>query len=117
MSLPPGRIDYLPMIDRPRIVWPNKARVAFWVAPNGEHYEYLPQFDGVRDPWPRSPYPDVQGYAHFDYGNRVGFWRMLEVLDKYRIRCTVSLNLSVLGRYPQIAKAMLARDWDLMSHG
>jgi peptidoglycan/xylan/chitin deacetylase (PgdA/CDA1 family) len=117
VSLPPDRVDYLPIIDRPRIAWPEGARVAFWVAPNVEHYEYLPQFDGVRDPWPRSPYPDVQGYSHFDYGNRIGFWRMLEVLDKYRIRCTVSLNLSVLDRYPQIARAMLSRNWDLMSHG
>ena len=117
MSLPPDRFDYCPIIDRPRIVWPNGARVAFWVAPNIEHYEYLPQFDGVRNPWPHGPYPDIQGYSHYDYGNRVGFWRMLEVLDKYRIRCTVSLSLSVLYRYPEIRSAMLERNWDLMSHG
>lgn len=86
MGLPPDRYDYCPLIDRPRIAWPNGARVAFWVSPNVEHYEYLPRFDGVRNPWPRSPYPDVQGYSSFDYGNRVGFWRMLEVLDKHRIR-------------------------------
>ena len=117
MGLSPDRFDYCPIVDRPRIEWPNEARVAFWVAPNVEHYEYLPRFDGVRNPWPRSPYPDVQGYSHFDYGNRVGFWRMLEVLDKYRIRSTVSLNLSVLDRYPEIASAMFERGWDFMSHG
>src|SRR4051812_34354088 len=48
-SLAPHRIDYLPMIDRPIIRWPNGARVAFWVAPNIEHYEYLPPLDGVRN--------------------------------------------------------------------
>jgi allantoinase len=117
MALPPDRIDYLPIIDRPRIVWPGNARVALWIAPNVEHYEYLPQHDGMRDPWPRSPYPDVQGYSHFDYGNRVGFWRMLEVLDKHRVRCTVSLSLSVLYHFPEIAQAMLERNWDFMSHG
>lgn len=111
------RMAYLPSIDRPRITWPNNARVALWIAPNIEHYEYLPTFDGQRDPWPRSPYPDVQGYSHFDYGNRVGLWRMLEVLDKHRIRATVSLSLSVLYRYPEITQAMLERNWDLMSHG
>jgi peptidoglycan/xylan/chitin deacetylase (PgdA/CDA1 family) len=47
----------------------------------------------------------------------VGFWRMLEVLDKHAIRCTVSLNLSVLHRYPEIRQAMLEREWDFMSHG
>jgi allantoinase len=52
MSLPPNRVDYLPMIDRPIIKWPDNARVAFWVAPNIEHYEYLPLLDGIRNPWP-----------------------------------------------------------------
>ena len=55
MPLPPDRVDYLPMIDRPVITWPGNARVAFWVAPNIEHYEYLPPLDGVRNPWPRTP--------------------------------------------------------------
>ena len=50
MPLPPHRVDYLPMIDRPVIKWPHHARVAFWVAPNVEHYEYLPVLDGVRNP-------------------------------------------------------------------
>ncbi len=63
--LAPDRVDYLPMIDRPIIKWPNNARVAFWVAPNIEHYEYLPPLDGVRNPWPRTPLPDARrgGYS------------------------------------------------------
>ncbi len=117
MALPPNRVDYLPIIDRPVIKWPNNARVAFWVAPNVEHYEYLPDFDGQRDPWPRMPYPDVQQYSYNDYGNRVGFWRMLEVLDKHHIRCTVSLNFAVLEHFPEVGAAMIERDWDFMSHG
>ncbi|MQF69507.1 polysaccharide deacetylase [SAR202 cluster bacterium AD-804-J14_MRT_500m] len=117
MSMLANRIDYLPMIDRPVIRWPDNARVAFWVAPNVEHYEYLPEFDGQRDPWPRVPYPDVQQYSYTDYGNRVGFWRMLDVLDKHNIRCTVSLNLAVLEHFPEVGKAMIDRNWDFMSHG
>ncbi|MCH9038813.1 MAG: polysaccharide deacetylase family protein, partial [Chloroflexi bacterium] len=82
-----------------------------------EHYEYLPDYDGVRNPWPRTPYPDVREYSYRDYGNRVGFWRMLEVLDRYDIRCCVSLNMAVLDHYPEIAEAMTKRDWDFMNHG
>ena len=52
-ALAPDRIDYLPIVDRPAIRWPNNARVAFWVVPNIEHYEYLPPLDGARNPWPR----------------------------------------------------------------
>ena len=117
MSLPPHRVAYSPIIDRPKITWPNHARVAFWVAPNVEHYEYLPDYDGQRNPWPRMPYPDVREYSYRDYGNRAGFWRMTEVLDTYQITCCVSLNLAVLEHYPEIGEAMVKRNWDFMSHG
>jgi len=117
LSLPPHRVEYTPIIERPKISWPNDARVALWIAPNVEHYEYLPEYDGLRDPWPRTPYPDVQQYSYRDYGNRIGFWRMLEVLDTHNIRCCVSLNLAVFEHYPQVSKAMIERDWDFMSHG
>ena len=111
------RVDYSPIIERPPIRWPNGARVALWIAPNIEHYEYLPDFDGVRTAWPRVPIPDVQQYSYRDYGNRVGFWRMTDVLDKHNIRCCVSLNLAVLEHYPEIAEAMIERNYDFMSHG
>ena len=62
-----NRVDYSPIIDRPKLEWPNGARVALWVAPNVEHYEYLPVQDGPRDPWPRTPYPDVQHYSYREY--------------------------------------------------
>jgi peptidoglycan/xylan/chitin deacetylase (PgdA/CDA1 family) len=117
MPLPPNRVDYSPIIDRPAIEWPNNARVALWIAPNIEHYEYLPDSDGLRNPWPRMPHPDVQQYSSRDYGNRIGFWRMVGVLDAYRIKCCVSLNMAVLEHYPEIAEAMMKRDWDFMSHG
>ncbi len=117
MPLPPDRVDYSPIIERPAIKWPNGARVALWISPNVEHYEYVPDFDGNRNPWPRTPYPDVQQYSYRDYGNRVGFWRMLEPLDKYNIKCCVSLNMAVLEHFPEIAEAMVQRDWDFMSHG
>jgi hypothetical protein len=50
MALLPYRVDYSPLVDRPPITWPNNARVAFWVAPNVAHDEYLPDYDGVRNP-------------------------------------------------------------------
>ena len=101
MDLNLNRVDYLPIVDRPVIKWPNDARVALWIAPNVEHYEYMPENEGVRNPWPRTPYPDVQQYSYRDYGNRVGFWRMLEPLDKHGIKCCVSLNVAVLEHFPR----------------
>lgn len=110
-----ARIDYCPLPGRPRLRWPNDARLAFWVIPNVEYYQYTPS--GVRVGRSGFPAPDVPAYASRDYGNRVGFWRMLEVLDRHRIRCTVNINLAVLEHFPEIRDAMLARDWDFCFHG
>ena len=60
----PGRYDYLPLIDRPRIRWPNDARVAFWVCPNIEFYELAPPEGQGRPLWPR-PFPDIPGQLTF----------------------------------------------------
>ena len=114
---PEDRIRYSAAPDRVPLRWPGGARVALWVAPNIEHYEYLPQKIRVRDPWPRVPHPDILGYGLRDYGNRVGVWRFMELFDRLGIRCTVSLSMAVLDLYPDIADAMLKRRWELMSHG
>jgi len=42
MKEDPGLYDYWPYENRPKITWPDGARVAFWVAPNIEYYELEP---------------------------------------------------------------------------
>jgi peptidoglycan/xylan/chitin deacetylase (PgdA/CDA1 family) len=110
------RLPYSPIVDRAPIRWPGGARVAVWVVPNIEHYELLPP-PGAPDPYPRTPHPDVRKYAYHDYGNRVGLWRLVEVLDRHEVPCTVSLNVAVLDHYPEVAAVLTERRWDLMSHG
>lgn len=112
----PGLYDYLPYFDRPRIAWPNGARLAFWCAPNIEHYEIDPPPNPLRMPWAR-PHPDVLGYSWRDYGNRAGVWRMMEVMDRFGVRGSVSLNVAVCDHYPEIIEACVARGWELFSHG
>jgi len=111
------RIVYSAAPERRPLRWPGGARVALWVAPNIEHYEFLPEHIRVRDPWPRLPHPDILGYGLRDYGNRVGVWRLMEVFDRFELPCTVSLSMAVLQMYPEIAEAMLKRRWEFMSHG
>ena len=36
-------VAYSPILHRPQLRWPNGARVALWVVPNIEHYEYMPK--------------------------------------------------------------------------
>lgn len=111
------RLIYSPIDRRPRLQWPNGARVALWLVPNVEHYEYLPRQGQMRDPWPRMPHPDVLGYSRADYGNRIGIWRTFEVIDRYQMPCTVSLNLAVYEHFPEIMRACEARKWEVLCHG
>src|SRR5947208_2727204 len=96
------RYAFWPRPKRPSIEWPNGARLALWCAPNIEHYP----FDR-----PRSTTGDT------DYGNRVGFWRLTEILDKHGLRATVALNSDVCLYEPEIIEAGVARKWEWMGHG
>ena len=111
------RFPYSPLPERPRLRWPGGERVALWVLPNIEHYEYRPPLINGRDPWPRMPHPDVLNYGLRDYGNRVGVWRMFDCLDRHEIRSTISLNFGVIEHYPDIWEAMEARSCDYLCHG
>jgi len=116
MTREPGLYDYSPMLDRPKITWPNGARVAFWVAPNIEFYELDPPQNPGRRPWSK-PHPDVVPHSHRDYGNRAGFWRMMKVMEKYGVRGSVSLNVAMCQHHPEIIEACSALDWEFFSHG
>ena len=76
----PGLYDFRPYRDRAKLEWPEGKRVAVWVSPNLEFYEIDPPANPQRKSWPR-PHPDVVGYGHRDYANRIGHWRMAEVMD------------------------------------
>jgi len=111
----PGHYRYLPYRNRPKIVWPGGKQLAFWVAPNIEHYELEPPV-ATRSPWPR-PYPDVLNYSHRQHGNRVGFHRMADVMAKYQVRGSVSLNVALCDHFPEIIERCNKLGWELFSHG
>jgi allantoinase len=79
-TIPPehDRFEYSAIVDRPRLEWPNGARVAVWVIPNIEHF----LFDRPSTRIANLPVnPDVLNYSWRDYGVRVGIWRMMEVME------------------------------------
>jgi allantoinase len=109
------RLYYAPLPLRPRVTWPSGRPIAFWHAPNVEHYDWMAPGGGM--PQGRVGYPDAQHYMHRDGGNRVGLWRMLRVVDEFAMPSTVSLSLSLLQDQPEVRDAMLDRGWEIMSHG
>ena len=111
-----GLYDYLPWPNRPKIRWPGDKKIAVWIAPNIEFYEYDPPDNPTRKPWAR-PNPDVLQYSHRDYGNRVGWQRMMAAMDRTGFRGSVSLNVALCAHHPEIIKACADRDWEFFSHG
>jgi len=116
MKANPQFYDYWPYEGRPKIQWPNGAKVAFWVAPNIEFYELNPPANPHRAAWPQ-PYPAIQGYGIRDYGNRVGHIRQMQLLDKYGVRGSISLSTALCDHHPEIIQMCKERNWEFFSHG
>jgi allantoinase len=109
-----NRFEYSAIVDRPRLSWPNGARVALWVIPNIERF----LFDRPSTRLTTLPVnPDVLNYSWRDYGVRVGVWRMMEVMEKYAVKGTVALNSDVCRHYPRIIEEGKKLGWEWMGHG
>ena len=94
MTLPRDRFDYSAIVDRQPLKLPNDARIVVWTIVNVEDWD-------IRGPMPRtvlpapggaSVIPDVPNWAWYEYGMRVGFWRLKEALDRHRIKATMAIN-------------------------
>ncbi len=116
MKEDPGYYEYWPYENRPKIEWPNGAKVAFWVAPNIEFYELNPPDNPFRKPWPQ-PNPALPGYTSRDWGNRVGHMRQMQLLEKYGIRGSISLSTALCDHHPEIIESCKERQWEFFSHG
>src|SRR6218665_2616030 len=107
---------YAPIRHSPNATMPGQAHLAFWIAPNIEHYEWMPPINPNRHPWPRVM-PDVLNYSVRDYGNRIGFKRIADEMAKRDIRGSVSLSVTVCDHFPDIVNRCTDLGWELFSHG
>lgn len=108
--------DFWPITDRPKIQWPNGAKVAFWLGLNIEHYEVDKPSTSIF-PGTAGLSPDPLNYGWRDYGPRVGLWRMAEVMKNHGIRGSVLLNSDVCKYYPKIIELGNEHNWVWLAHG
>jgi peptidoglycan/xylan/chitin deacetylase (PgdA/CDA1 family) len=109
------RYDYTPWPSRPRYTWPNGTTLAVYLGVNLEHFAFG---EGLgAELAPGGPQPDVLNFAWRDYGNRVGAWRLLEVLDELALPATVLLNSAMYGYAPELVAAHRARGDEIAGHG
>jgi len=62
-------------------------------------------------------FPDLCMESHYEYGTRIGFWRLLDLLDVYGIKATFNVSARVFDISPWTAKEIVARGHEICGHG
>lgn len=119
-----------PIVTRPVLKWPDGARVALAVLVNLEHWDWevpdgtplaVTPMGGPEGLWTGNPgpgrFPDIGGWGNHEYGNRVGIFRVLDVLDKYGITPTLALDKAVADNYPTLVAEGKQRGAEFVAHG
>ncbi len=111
----PGRFAYSAITSRADYSWPEERRLAVYLGVNLEHFSFG---EGLgAELAPGGPPPDVLNYSWREYGNRVGAWRLLALLDQMRLPATVLLNTAMYDHAPDLIAAHRARGDEIAGHG
>ncbi|MBM3512416.1 MAG: hypothetical protein FJX59_01730 [Alphaproteobacteria bacterium] len=113
--------DYSPIRTRPKFEWPRGAAVAANVVLHFEYWELDPPPDSYKDPRYRDPianlFPQYRIYTWREYGNRVGIFRILDLLDRLRLPVTVAANTAACERFPFLVEEFRKRKYEFAGHG
>ena len=111
-----GPFPFTPINRRPQLKWPNGARLALWVIPNIEFFSLKSALPG--HPWEKASGegPTVRAWGQRDYGNRIGIYRIMDVLTKHGIRATATVNSAICDHHPQILEDAKKLGWEFMGH-
>jgi allantoinase len=109
----------------PVVQWPNDARIAISVVVNYEEGSEYSLLDGdaaheVNNEVP-SPVPprqrDLANESFFEYGSRVGVWRILNILDEFDVKSTFFCCALALERNPHVGPELVRRGHEIFGHG
>ncbi len=118
-AMKPGeRIDYQPIVDRPKLTLPDGKRIIAWPVVNVEEWDVTKEMPRTMlgPPGGNTILPDIPNWTWHEYGMRVGIWRMMEALSEREITPTVCINAKVLETRPRLGKAMHEAGWEFMAH-
>ena len=106
--------------------WPGRARIALNFVINVEEGSEPSMQDG--DGFTETQHTeafgrpaingrDLAGESMFEYGSRVGFWRLLRLFQERDLPLTMFACAVALERNPEIANAIRGSGADVCSHG
>jgi hypothetical protein len=109
------RYDYLPIVGRSQVPWPQGKKLAVYIAVGVEDYHFG---DGhAENLLDDVPAPDLVNASWRDYGNRVGAFRLLKRLESFGIAPTVLLNTAVYDSAPELIREARRLDAEFVGHG
>ncbi|HVC50804.1 MAG TPA: polysaccharide deacetylase family protein [Stellaceae bacterium] len=110
----------------PHANWPGNARIAVNFVINFEEGSELsyPAGDGVSETGlieaastDAGMGRDLAAESMFEYGSRVGWWRLHRTFTRYRLPVTLFACARAFAANPEAAAAVAAGDWDICGHG
>ena len=118
MTFPRERFDIRRRSHDRRVKLPGKGRIVVWTVVNIEEWEITrPMARQLsQPPMGQTPIPDMPNWTWYEYGMRVGFWRLMRALDKAGVTPTMSINAKVCETYPEVAAAARDAKWEFMAH-
>ena len=110
-----SRYDYRPLPERKDYAWPDGRRLAFTVTTNIEWFAFGAGLGN--DPAKAGEPQTHRNYAWRDYGNRIGIWRLFDLLDELKLPAGHCTNSLVYDHAPQITDAIRRRGDEVIAHG
>jgi peptidoglycan/xylan/chitin deacetylase (PgdA/CDA1 family) len=112
------RYDASPYRERPPLNLRDGAKLGLWVTVLIEFFPLNPSGKPFKTPGAmQTPYPDLRHFTARDYGNRVGVYRILKVLDELGIKATFAVQGSAAERYPILIEDIQANGHEICAHG
>jgi hypothetical protein len=111
-----NRFEYSPITERPDFTWPDGRRLAVYIAVAIEHFPYNTGALGLSYS-PGLLHPNTYNWAWREYGNRVGGFRLLDLLSDFGIRPTVLANGECYDHCPQLMAAYRDAGAEFVAHG
>jgi len=110
-----NRYDYIPLPERRDYSWPGAKRLAFTLTTNIEWFAYGAGLG--HDPAKTGEPQTHRNYSWRDYGNRIGVWRLFEMLDSLGLPAGHNCNSLLYDYAPQIMDAIRKRGDEVVAHG
>jgi peptidoglycan/xylan/chitin deacetylase (PgdA/CDA1 family) len=105
-----------PIASRPDFSWPGGARLAVYVALGVEAYAFGEGMTENLVPG-AAPAHDVLNASWRDYGNRVGAWRLMDMMAELGLPLTILLNSALYQECPALCAGFRARGCEIVAHG